>query len=178
MHYVIGLITALAGLLFALNRLQRAGLDLDALNPFLWYRRLKWQKKLTRKPIHTLDRPMEVAALLILGTAKCEGEISAEQKRFLHDVFTAEFHLSEKDATALTVSSAYLLRDEETLCGQLDQVIEPCKERFSPDQATSTIELMDRMSQLDGPPTEEQATLLAEAEMVFSSLGAQRPNWS
>ena len=37
MHYVIGLITAVAAFLFALNRLQNAGLDLNALNPFLWY---------------------------------------------------------------------------------------------------------------------------------------------
>ena len=39
MHYVIGFITALAALLFALRKLQEAGVDLNAFNPYVWWRR-------------------------------------------------------------------------------------------------------------------------------------------
>lgn len=41
MHIIIGVITAIAGLLWALNRLNESGFNLNSLNPFLWARRRK-----------------------------------------------------------------------------------------------------------------------------------------
>jgi hypothetical protein len=112
LHYLIGLITAVAMLIFALSRLQRAGLDLNALNPFLWYRRAQWKKLYATKPLYALDKPMEIAALLLVATAKCEGEVSAQQEKFLLDTFKNDFHLSDKEASELLAASAYLLRND------------------------------------------------------------------
>ena len=80
MHVVIGVLTALAGLIWAIVALQKAGVSISAFNPFLWHRRMNWKNNISEKPLYTLSDPMEVAAVLILGVAKCEGEISAEQK--------------------------------------------------------------------------------------------------
>jgi hypothetical protein len=44
MHIIIGFLIALGTVLFALNRLQSNGLDLNAFNPFTWFRRHKWKQ--------------------------------------------------------------------------------------------------------------------------------------
>ena len=54
MHIIIGLITAIAGFIWALHSLQNAGFDLNALNPFTWARRRKWEMQLGTKPMHAL----------------------------------------------------------------------------------------------------------------------------
>jgi hypothetical protein len=178
MHYLIGLISAVAMLVFALSRLQRAGLDLNALNPFLWYRRAQWRRLYGSKPLYSLEKPRDVAALLFLATAKCEGEMSAEQKKFLLDIFKREFHLSDKEATGLLVSSAYLLRDELYIANQLDKVLARSKQAFTPEQAESTIELMHRLSWLDGEPNYEQAKLIDNTKEILVLTASTGGTWS
>jgi len=41
-HIIIGVITAIATLVFALNRLQDSGVNLNSFNPFFWARRRAW----------------------------------------------------------------------------------------------------------------------------------------
>ena len=45
MHIVLGVLSAVAGLIWAIVALQRSGFDPASLNPFLWYRRSQWRKK-------------------------------------------------------------------------------------------------------------------------------------
>lgn len=72
MHIVLGVLSAAAGLIWALVALQRSGFDPASLNPFLWLRRSRWRKSYSTRAIFNLDNPMDVAAVLILGTAKCK----------------------------------------------------------------------------------------------------------
>ena len=177
MHYAIGLITAIAGLIFAVHRLQQAGLDLNALNPFLWYRRRQWAKKYAAKPLYCVDKPMDLAALLLLATAKCEGEVSAEQKSLLINVFKAEFHLDAKGAEDLLVASAYLLRDEMEIASQLDHILERSKNRYTADQARSTVELMQKVAEVEGSANEAQVTLVEGVKRILDTATAPPDKW-
>jgi hypothetical protein len=105
MHIVLGVLSAVAGLVWAMVALQRSGFDPASLNPFLWYRRSQWRRKYGTSPILNLDNPMDVAAVLILGTAKCEGEISTEQKRAVQSIFETEFNLNRDVATDLLLAA-------------------------------------------------------------------------
>jgi uncharacterized tellurite resistance protein B-like protein len=178
MHYLIGLISAFAMLIFALSRLQRAGLDLNALNPFLWYRRAQWRRLYGSKPLYSLDKPMDVAALLLLATAKCEGEVSTEQKKFLLHTFKQEFHLSDKEAAGLLASSAYLLRDELYIASQLEKVLARSQHAFTPEQAESAISLMEEVAWVDGEANYEQAQLIDRAKQIFSTLQQAPGKWA
>src|SRR5262245_34813909 len=101
MHIVIAAITAVAGLVWALNSLQRSGFDLSSLNPFLAYRRWQWRRTYGGRAIYRLDRPMDVAAVLLLGVAKADGDITSDQKRELLAMFQAEFGISRDEASDL-----------------------------------------------------------------------------
>ena len=177
MHYVIALITAVAGLLFALHRLQQAGVDLDAWNPFVWWRRRQLAKTYGQKPLYVLDKPLEVAAMLMLATAKCEGEVSREQKQFLLSSFEKEFALSVGDASALLSQSAYLLSDEEEIASQMDKVLEKSRAAFNEEQIKSTLELMNRMSDLEDSPNEGQTALIREVSRILEPQESHGQKW-
>ena len=105
MHIVIGALSAMAGLIWAFVALQRSGFNPDSINPFLWYRRAQWRRKYGVRPIYNLDDPMDVAAVLILGVAKCEGEISREQKQAIQGLFETEFGLDNNAAADLLLTT-------------------------------------------------------------------------
>ena len=177
MQYVIALITSIAGLLIAVHRLQQAGVDLNALNPFVWWRRKQLAKLYGQKPLYVLDQPMEAAALLMLATAKCEGEVSREQKRFLVQSFEDEFHLSVRDASALLSQSAYLLRDEKEIASQLNKILERSLTAFTREQIESTLKLMEHVSTLEDLPNERQVKLIGAARRIFKAQQAQPNKW-
>ena len=70
MHILIAFLTALASVLYAMDRL---GVDIGWLNPWAWRRRRRWMKQLHTNPAFNLDSPLEAMALLLLATAKIEG---------------------------------------------------------------------------------------------------------
>ena len=106
MHIVIAAITAIAGLLWALNSLQRSGFQFSSLNPFLAWRRFQWSRTYGGRPIYKLDRPIDVAAVLLLGVAKADGAITSDQKRELLAMFQSEFSISRDEASDLLLASS------------------------------------------------------------------------
>ena len=177
MHIVIGLITAIGGLIWALVALQRAGISLASLDPFAWYRRMQWQKKYADKPLYCLNEPVDVAAVLLLGVAKCEGEISAEQKRELLRIYETELKLSADEAADLLVASSHLTRNEVYLVDNLPRILERSKDRFSGAQVQSLLSLMERVAGLEGPANEEQRKLIDATLRYFGERNAPRGAW-
>ncbi len=177
MHIVIGVISAVAGLIWALVALQRSGLDITALNPFLWHRRSQWKKKYGEKPVYGLSNPMDVAAVLLLGTAKCEGEISAEQKRKIAEIFQSAFHLSRDQASDLLLASAHLIRDEIYLLDNLDKILAKSRPRFTEDQVDSMLSLMRRVANVESAMNEEQKKLIRATEACFGASAKHQAPW-
>lgn len=177
MHYVIGLLTAIAGLFYALNSLQRSGIDLNAFNPFVWWRRRQIARFYGANPLHVLDNPMEVAALLMLATVKCDGEVSREEKRFLLKTFEKEFHLSTHEASSLLSQASYLLRNEVDITQQLDKILERSLSSFTKEQAESTVSLMQQVALIDGSASEAKNALITETSRLFCSGEAPRGKW-
>lgn len=178
MHVVIGLVTAIAGLIWALVALQRAGVNIGWLDPFAWYRRVQWQKKYADKPLYSLNDPMDVAAVLLLATAKCEGEVSAEQKQALLKTFESEFSLNADEAADLLVAGAHLLRDEVYVVDNLGRVLERSRDRFTRGQVSSLLSLMHRIAELEGPVNEEQSKLIAATRRYFDEGDKPHNRWN
>ncbi|MBB3061504.1 TerB family tellurite resistance protein [Microbulbifer rhizosphaerae] len=171
MHILIGLITAIGGLVWALYRLQNAGVDLNSFNPFYWLRRRNWQKQLGTKPLHRLDRPMDAAAVLLVAIAKAEGEISREQKAQITDIFSSEFNLTEPQAAELFASSAYMLREVLDVEAEIKHILEPTKAAFTSDQRESLLQMLARVAELEGNIGQAQQQIISA---VSRELG-QRP---
>ena len=178
MHMVIAAITALAGLLWALNALQRSGFHFSSLNPFLAYRRWQWTRAHGARPIYKLDKPMDVAAVLLLGVAKADGEITSDQKKELLTMFQGEFGLSRDEAADLLLASSHLIRDEIYLVDNLDKVLERSAPKFERETVSSLLAMMRRIAVLDGSVNAEQQKLIEATDSYFASRVKPTGKWS
>ena len=77
MHILIAFLGSLVTVFYLLDRL---GIDIGGFNPFHWHRKRKWTKQYNADPIYSVEDPMQVASLLILGVAKLDGVISARRR--------------------------------------------------------------------------------------------------
>ena len=170
MHVLIAFLTAVASILFALDRL---GVDIGWLNPWAWRRRRRWQKQLHVNPAFNLDSPMETVALLLLATAKIDGDLSTEEKNELRRIFEESFHQSASDASSLLNSSAYLLGSGEEVFARPREVLARSLSRFSVEQRRSCLELMRRISGIGSPASEAQADFL---QRVQDALTGEPPH--
>jgi uncharacterized tellurite resistance protein B-like protein len=178
MHIVIAAITAVAGLVWALNSLQRSGFDLNSLNPFLAYRRWQWRRTYGGRAIYKLDRPMDVAAVLLLGVAKADGDITSDQKRELLAMFQAEFGISRDEASDLLLASAHLIRDEIYLVDHLDKILEHSAPKFEFEAVTALLRMMRRMAALDGAINGEQEKLINATDRYFAARSRPPAKWA
>lgn len=177
MHILIGLITAVAGLIWALYSLQKAGINLNSFNPFFWYRRHQWRQKLGDGPLYTLNKPIDVAAVILLGIAKLEGEISKEQKRSIITIFSKEFHLSQDGAKDLFASSSYLLQHENNFLKNIKKIMARTAELFDQEQIASIIELMKKVAEMESPISTDQDELMKRVIEVLSPEVSPSNKW-
>ena len=165
MHIILGALTTVVTILYLLDRM---GIDLGGLNPFYWRRRRAWAKKYEGDPIYSVEDPIEVAALLILGAAKLNGDISAGQKQAALQQFQAAFSMSEKDANQLLTSASHLLGAPQIIDTQLQGLIDKNKDAFTADQAGSLLDMMLEVVSADGDSTPQQRDYVEHVRSQFA----------
>ena len=160
MHIIIGLITAIAGLIWALYRLQQSGVDLNSFNPFHWLRRKKWEAQVGTKPLHRLDNSMEAAAVLIVAMAELDGTVTRETKSSVLQLFIREFELSEKDAAEMYATASYLLKEAAYLPVEVKNILAPSKHQFLPNQTELLLGMLAQVSTMEGEANQTQTEFL------------------
>ena len=141
MHIIIGLITALATLLYIMDRL---GLDIGWLNPWAWRRRRAWAKKYEGDPIYSVEDPMQIAAILVVGTVRMAGDLSADKQALLLELFETTFSLDTRNARELYTSAAHLLGSPQVIQTQLENLVERNQSVFTPEQTGSFVQMIEK----------------------------------
>lgn len=177
MHIIIAVISAVAGLIWALHSLQNAGVDLNAFNPFTWMRRRQWEKKLGTKPMHALTESMDAAALLVVAMAKEHGEVTRETKLEILGLFEHEFGVSRGKALEMFSSSAYMLGDVLDMPNEVRNVLSPSKTQFQDTHVDKLLSMLSKTASIEGEPTESQSRLLDAVKQEFISKDAPPKNW-
>lgn len=163
MAYLLGMLGVIVTVLVLLSRLADAGIDLGGLNPFLTRRRRAWRQKFEANPLFGLDKPMDVAAVLAVGVAKADGDMSMEQKQALLASFQQTFRIDGLAAEELLASSAHLVGDGRILRDQIHDVVARSKEHFTDIQIESTLSLLEEIAALEGA-SERQRDLVSRVE--------------
>lgn len=167
MHILIALITAIAGLIWALNSLQRSGLDLNAFNPFTWLRRRQWEKRYNVKPLYNLDKPIDAASVILVGLLKLDGELLKESQDALINIFINEFNMTEEKAKEIFQASAFMLNDELDFTQSIRLILQPVKEKYSSSQIQSLLTLSEKVCTLNGLANNEQLLALKALQKQF-----------
>lgn len=175
MHILIAFLGSLVTVFYLLDRL---GIDLGGFNPFHWNRKRKWMKEYNADPIYSVEDPMHVASLLILGVAKLDGVISAEQKRAAEDQFASVFSLTPQETSELIGSAVHLLGAPQVIDSQLNGLAEKNKERFTREQADSMFEMITTVCKADGEMSAEQAELIENLRTKFVTPEPAQGTWS
>ena len=173
MPIILGLLGTVVTILVLLNRLAEAGIDLGGLNPYLWHRRRKWRKQYEGNPIFRIENPMDATAILMVATAKADGDITKEDKALLLNLFEKEFNLSKKDSAGLLISSSHLLGSGEELRGNINRFLSSSKASFTDIQRKSAMSLI---SQVAGAAGSMHANVKELLQQVAKELEGNKPN--
>jgi len=177
MHIVLAALGLIVSILFLLSRLADAGIDLGGLNPFLWKRRRAWRRKVEGNPIFTLQDPLEIASLLVVATAKVDGDMSSEEKKAVLREFEHTLGLKHRVATDLLGSGAYLLGNMQVFQEQVAAFLVNAKERLSPAQAQSVISMMESVAGSTGSASEQQKGLIAATRDCLDPASVPKGTW-
>ena len=175
MHIVLGLLGSVVTILFLLDRL---GIDIGGLNPFYWYRRRAFAQKYGSDPIYSIEDPVHVASLMIIGAAKLDGDLTAEQKRVAKELFVSEFSLSSREASELFGSAAHLIAAPQLIDGQLRKLAARNVGRFSSEQAKSLIQMMTKVASADGDLSSEQKRYIDNVRSQFVREEGSSGTWT
>ena len=175
MHIILGALTTIVTILFLLDRM---GVSLGGLNPFHWYRRRAFANKYGSDPIFSIEDPIHVAALLVIGVAKLDGDGTAGQKTAAQEQFETEFSLDSREASQLFGSAAHLLAAPQLIETQLEKLAARNRERFSREQAESLIRMMMKVASIDGDPTAAQSEFIQGVRSQFIPGEERRGPWS
>jgi len=175
MHVLLGILTAIVSILYALDRL---GINLGGLNPFHWYRRRAFAKKYGSDPIYSIEDPIHVAALLVIGAAKLDGDVTAEQKQMAQDQFESEFSIDTREATQLFGSAAHLLAAPQLIGTQLEKLADRHKDAFSPDQATSLMQMMVKVVSANGSVSADQQEFIDSIRAAYIKVPKGEGTWA
>lgn len=177
MHILIGLITAIAGFIWALHSLQNAGVDLNSFNPFTWARRRKWEKQFGTKPMHALKDSMDAAALLVVAIAKIEGDITRDTKMEILELFENDFGINRNKAISLFSSSSFMLKDTANIDAEIGHILAPSKADFEQSHALKLVEMMNKVASLEDEPSIHQQSLIKNVSKEFKLEENKASNW-
>jgi uncharacterized tellurite resistance protein B-like protein len=175
MHILIAFLGSLVTVFYLLDRL---GIDLGGFNPFHWRRKRAWSRQYHGDPVLSVEDPLHVAALLILGTAKLDGIVSAEQKRAALERFQAVFSLDAKEASELVGSAIHLLGAPQIIDAQLNGLADKNKNCFTQEQAESMVQLMVEVVSADGEVTAAQSEFIERMRTHFVPPQQNQGTWS
>lgn len=175
MHIILGVLGTLVTILVLLNRLHEGGIDIGWLNPFSWRRRRAFRKAYQLSAAYSLEDPMDAAALLMVAVAKVDGDISTEQKRHILRLFQSEFKLSPSRAQELLGASVHIYGRGDDVIASPEKVLHRSREAFTPEQVTSTLNLINDIANVEGQPSASQRTLVNAIEKCFPTQ--ERGKW-
>lgn len=175
MHVVLGILTAIVSILYALDRM---GLDLGGMNPFYWYRRRAFARKYGSDPIYSVEDPIHIASLLVIGAAKLDGDLTAGQKEKAQQLFESEFSMTSKEASQLFGSAAHLLAAPQLLDEQLGKFVERNAEQFSAEQARSLVDMMTAVASADSDLSASQQDFINRVRAGYARDEQTEGTWA
>ena len=159
MHILIAFLTALASLLYALERL---GVDIGWINPWAWRRKRRWMKQYHADPALSIESPLQVVALVLTATARIDGDLSSEEKNALLNIFQEDLKQTSKEASDLLLSSSYLLNSGRQVYDRPRDVLAPSMKHFTDEQKDSALSLLHKVAQVGGGISQVQEDYIAQ----------------
>ncbi len=171
MHIIIAVLGALAAAFWAFTHfVGAANQGREALGEVKGViRRGKWSRRVDQRLIENLSDPREAAAVLIYQTAAYDGAVTDRQHDRIVAAMRAAFDADEETGEALYAFARMAVGEINDAGNSVKKILRPVVDVCTDDERAQLITMMEQAAEIEGPPTDMQRRLIAEARRVLAA---------
>lgn len=169
MHILIAVLGALAAALWAFTHFVNAAREgQDAIRDVKGaFRGAKWSKKVGQRMIESLDDPREAAAVLLYQIAAYDGAVTDRQRQVIVAEMKRAFSADDETAEGLFSFARAATGQINDAANSLKKILKPVEAACTPEERRQLIDMMLKAAEIEGPVTDVQNRLIAEAKRVL-----------
>lgn len=170
MHIIIAILGAAAAAFWAFTHfVNAANQGREAIGDVKGViRRGKWSRRIDQRLIENLSDPREAAAVLAYQIAQYDGAVTDRQHAKLVADMREMFQADEETAEGLFAFARMAVGEINDAGNSVRKILRPVAEVCSVDEKADCIGLLERTAEIEGPPTDAQRRLIAEARRALS----------
>ena len=130
-------------------------------------RRGKWNRRIDQRLIENLSDPREAAAVLLYQMAAYDGAVTDRQAAQIVDDMRNTFEADEETAYGLYAFGRMAVGEINDAGNNVRKILRPVIEVCTDDEKRQLVGLLERAAEIEGPPTDVQRRLIAEARRVL-----------
>jgi len=164
MHFVIGVLIAIASLIYWLGMASRGAREIGSLASDVknMPRRRRFQKNASKEALDIIEDPVDAAVILMIAVARSDGggRVSAEEDAMICTLLQETMQWPKDEAANLllqlkALTSHVILQD--TL---LFRMIDVLRGQISPDESAELAAMMEQVAQCEGPASLDQTDII------------------
>lgn len=169
MHILLAILGAAAAAFWAFSHFVNAANEgRDAVRDAKGLiRRGKWNRRVDARLIENLSDPREAGAILIYQTAAYDGAVTERQEVQIIADMREMFEADEETAQGLFSFARMAVGEINDAGNNVRKILRPVAEVCSPAEKTALIEMLEKTSEIEGPPTDMQRRLIAETRRIL-----------
>lgn len=169
MHILLAILGAAAAAFWAFTYFMRAADEgREALRDAKGVlRRGKWDRRVDQRLIENLADPREAAAVLVYQIAAYDGAVTDRQKVRIVEDMRSVFEADEETAEGLYAFGRMAVGQINDAGNSVRKIMRPVVEVCSAAEKQALIDMLDRTAEIEGPPSDTQRRLIAEARRVL-----------
>lgn len=169
MHILIGFLVAAAGAFWAFRYFTDAAREgREALRDVKGlYRSGKWSRQVDRRLIENIADPREAGAVLLYQIASYDGAVTGRQRAAMVAEMQGVFGVGREDAEGFCTFARMALGEINDAANSLRKIAKPINQACAPEEKCALIDMMLRVAEVEGPASDVQHRLVAEARRVL-----------
>jgi len=169
MHIIIAILAALAAAFWAFTHfVNAANQGREAIGDVKGViRRGKWSRRVDQRLIENLSDPREAAAVLIYQIAAYDGAVSDRQQAQIVADMQNSFDADEETAHGLYAFGRMAVGEINDASNNVRKILRPVIEICTDAEKGQLIALLERTAEIEGPRTDIQRGLIAEARRLL-----------
>lgn len=130
-------------------------------------RRGKWNRRVDARLIENLSDPREAGAILIYQVAAYDGAVTERQEVQIVADMGEMFQADQETAQGLFAFARMAVGEINDAGNNVRKILRPVIEVCSPEEKAALIEALEKIAEIESPPTDIQRRLIAEARRVL-----------
>ena len=169
MHIIIAILGALAAAFWAFTHfMNAANQGREAIGEVKGVvRRGKWSRRIDQRLIENLSDPREAAAILAFQIAQYDGAVTERQRMAIIADMRETFEADAETADGLFAFARMAVGEINDAGNSVRKILRPVAEVCTVDEKASLIAMLDRAAEIEGPPSDAQRRLIAEARRAL-----------